>query len=42
MLHRTPLWSFESGENVVLGLEIVQQTSEKLKMIQEKMKASQS
>ena len=39
---RTPLCWFESGENVVLGPEIVQQTTEKVKMIQEKMKASQS
>ena len=37
---RTSLCWFESGENVVLGLEIVQQTTEKVKMIQEKMKAS--
>jgi len=40
VLHRTLLCWFESGENVVLGLEIVQQTTEKVKMIQEKMKAS--
>ncbi|MCI67335.1 hypothetical protein A2U01_0088594, partial [Trifolium medium] len=39
---RTPLCWFESGENVVLGPEIVQQTTEKIKMIQEKMRASQS
>ncbi|MCI35192.1 retrotransposon protein, partial [Trifolium medium] len=39
---RTHLCWFESGESVVLGLEIVQQTTEKIKMIQEKMKASQS
>jgi len=39
---RTPLCWFESGENVVLGPEIVQQNTEKVKMIQEKMKASQS
>jgi len=39
---RTPLCWFESGENVVLGPEIVQQTTEKVKMIQEKIKASQS
>ena len=32
---------FESGESVVLGLEIVQETNEKMKMIQENMKASQ-
>jgi hypothetical protein len=39
---RTPLCWHEAGENVVLGPEIVQQTTEKIKMIQEKMKASQS
>ena len=39
---KTPLCWFESGENVVLRPEIVQQTIEKVKMIQEKMKASQS
>ena len=39
---RTPLCWFESGERVVLGPEIVQQTTEKVRMIQEKMKASQS
>ena len=33
---------FESGESVVLGPNIVQQTTEKVKLIQEKMKASQS
>ncbi|MCI02642.1 retrotransposon protein [Trifolium medium] len=39
---RTPLCWYESGESVVLGPEIVQQTTKKVKMIQEKMKASQS
>ncbi|MCH89977.1 retrotransposon protein, partial [Trifolium medium] len=39
---RTPLCWYESGENVVLGPEIVQQTTKKIWMIQEKMKASQS
>jgi len=39
---RIPLCWFESGESVVLGPYIVQQTTEKVKMIQEKMKASQS
>ncbi|MCI65189.1 hypothetical protein A2U01_0086447, partial [Trifolium medium] len=39
---RTPLCWFESGEGVVLGPELVQQTTEKIKMIQEKMRASQS
>ncbi|MCI77347.1 hypothetical protein A2U01_0098617, partial [Trifolium medium] len=40
--YRTPVCWFESGESVVLGPEIVQQTTEKIKMIQEKMRASQS
>jgi hypothetical protein len=39
---RTPLCWYEDGESVVLGLELVQQTTEKIKMIQEKMKATQS
>ncbi|GAU42632.1 hypothetical protein TSUD_238240 [Trifolium subterraneum] len=39
---RTPLCWYESGENVVLGPDIVQKTTEKIRMIQEKMKASQS
>lgn len=39
---RTPLCWYESGESVVLGSEIVQQTTKKVKMIQEKMKASLS
>ncbi|MCI76299.1 hypothetical protein A2U01_0097568, partial [Trifolium medium] len=39
---KTPLCWFESGESVVLGPEIVQQTTERVKMIQEKMRASQS
>lgn len=39
---RTPLCWYESGESAVIGPEIVQQTSEKIKMIQEKIKASQS
>ncbi|MCI37283.1 retrotransposon protein, partial [Trifolium medium] len=37
--YRTPLCWFELGESVVLGPEIVQQTTEKIKMIQEKMRA---
>lgn len=36
----TPLCWYESGESVVLGPEIVQQTTEKVKMIQDKMKDS--
>ncbi|GAU43227.1 hypothetical protein TSUD_241170 [Trifolium subterraneum] len=39
---RTPLCWYESGETVVLGPDIVQETTEKIKMIREKMKASQS
>lgn len=39
---RTPLCWYEDGESVVLGPELVQQTTEKIKMIQEKMKATQS
>jgi len=39
---RTPLCWHESGESVVLGPELVQQTSEKVRMIREKMKSSQS
>ena len=39
---RTPLCWYESGESVVLGPEIVQETTTKIKMIQERMKASQS
>jgi len=39
---RTPLCWYESGESVVLGPEIVHQTTEKVKLIREKMKASQS
>ncbi|XP_058733020.1 uncharacterized protein LOC131604607 [Vicia villosa] len=38
---RTPLRWYESNESVVLEPEIVQQTIEKVKMIQEKTKASQ-
>ncbi|MCI33639.1 hypothetical protein A2U01_0054856, partial [Trifolium medium] len=39
---RTLLCWYESGENVILGPEIVQETTEKIKMIREKMRASQS
>ncbi|XP_050917838.1 uncharacterized protein LOC127135065 [Lathyrus oleraceus] len=38
----TPLCWYESGESVVVGPEIVQQTTDKIKMIREKMKVSQS
>ena len=39
---RTSLCWYDSGESVLLGPEVVQQTMKKVKMIQEKMKASQS
>ena len=37
-----PLCWFESSESVLLGPDVVQETTEKVKMIQEKMRASQS
>ena len=39
---RTPLCWYESGEGVMVGPEMVQQITDKIKMIQEKMKDSQS
>ncbi|XP_027186075.1 uncharacterized protein [Cicer arietinum] len=39
---RTPLCWFETGDNLVLGPEIVQHTIDKVKMIQEKMRAFQN
>jgi len=39
---RTSLCWYESGENTLLGPEVVQETTKKVKMIQEKMRASQS
>ncbi|XP_050878645.1 uncharacterized protein LOC127082449 [Lathyrus oleraceus] len=39
---KTHLCWYDSGESVLLGPEIVKQTSEKIKMIQENMKALQS
>src|ERR1051325_1580788 len=39
---RTPLCWYESGESAMIGPEIVQQTSGKIKMIQEKMRSSHS
>lgn len=36
----TSLCLHESGESVVLGPDILQQTTKKVEMIQEKMKAS--
>ncbi|CAJ2645609.1 unnamed protein product [Trifolium pratense] len=38
---RTPLCWYETGEGTILGPEIVQETMEKIRMIREKMKASQ-
>ena len=39
---RTLLCWHESGESVVLGPELVRETTEKVKLIREKMKAAQS
>ena len=39
---RTPLCWHESGESAIVGPELVQQTTEKVKLIREKMKALQS
>ena len=39
---RTPLCWYESGESAVIGPEIIQQTTEKIKVIQEKMRIAQS
>ncbi|XP_073224713.1 uncharacterized protein [Cicer arietinum] len=39
---RTPLCWFETSDNLLLGPAIVQQTTSKVKIIQEKMRASQS
>ena len=39
---RTPLCWYESGESTLLGPEVVQETTEKVKMNQENVKASQS
>jgi len=39
---RTPLCWFQSGESALLWPDVVQEMTEKVKMIQEKMKASQS
>ncbi|GAU26517.1 hypothetical protein TSUD_361500 [Trifolium subterraneum] len=39
---RTPLCWYKSGKTVVLGPDIVQETTEKIRMIRERMKASQS
>ena len=39
---RTPLCWYESGESALLGPDVVQETTEKVKMIQKNMRASQS
>jgi len=39
---RTSLCWYESGEIALLGTKVVQETTEKVKMVQEKMRASQS
>jgi len=39
---RTPLCWFEAGENLVLGPNMIQQTTEKIQMIMDKLRAIQS
>jgi len=39
---KTPLCWFQDGGNVLIGPELIQQTNEKVKMIQERMKTSLS
>jgi len=39
---KTPLCWFESGENLFLGPELIQQTTDKIRMIQEKLRTTQS
>ena len=39
---RTPLCWFETGENSVLGPDMIQYTTEKIKMIREKLRTTQS
>ena len=39
---RTPLCWLESGEDLTLGPEVVQQTTKKVKLIQERMRTAQS
>ena len=39
---RTPLCRLEPGEDLTLGPEVVQQTTEKVKLIQERMRIAQS
>lgn len=38
---RAPLCWLEPGENLMLGHEVVQQTTEKVKLIQERIEAAQ-
>jgi len=39
---RTPLCWFETGENLVLGPDMIQHTIEKIKMIRKKLRMTQS
>ena len=39
---RTPLCWYQDGETVLVGPKLIQQTTEKVKQIQDRMKASQS
>jgi len=39
---RTPLCWFEYGENLLLEPELIQQTTNKIRMIQEKLRTTQS
>ena len=39
---RSPLCWFESRENLLLGPELIQQTTNKIRMIQEKLRTAQS
>nr|KYP69685.1 Transposon Ty3-I Gag-Pol polyprotein [Cajanus cajan] len=39
---RTPLCWFETGENLILGPKLVQQITKKIKIIQEKLRTTQS
>jgi len=39
---KTPLCWLEPRENLTLGLEVIQQTTKKVKLIQERMRIAQS
>nr|KYP35157.1 hypothetical protein KK1_043827 [Cajanus cajan] len=39
---RTPLCWYQDGESVVMGPELILQTTEKVKLIQERIKTAQS